>query len=156
MTTQISEDILPIPTKQLQLKSLMAFMSELGYVYTNYSAYGSSYFVSNRPYLNKGRNIISFSNAVKLHNGVYLDMWQTQYGSPRMQDGWTFDNYSLTRAFASRIVDTVKLQYTRKTKSIICQSDWVSFVDPSYKSLFLEEDRSKHLNLNTCAQRFGG
>lgn len=115
-----------IDTKYLQLTSLRNFMSELCYEPV-YSVTGITYFESDA-FCNKARATISFSTAVKLHNGYYLD-----WGGKDFKEPFNFGVYKFKRAKAARIVEVVNLQKSRKNGIIKPTSNLVNFVDPAYE-----------------------
>lgn len=115
-----------IDTKYLQLTSLRNFMGQLGYEPV-YSVTGITCFESDE-FCNKGRTTISFSNAVKLHNGYWLDWSGKDFKEP-----FSFGVYKFKRAKAARIVEVVNLQKSRKTGFTKPTSNLVSFVDKAYE-----------------------
>lgn len=128
----LPEDI--IDTRQLQIYALKQMMSALGYDLMKSSVEGNWHFHSNQ-YSNKGREKISVRTAVKLYNG---DTAKCVFGRPpHYLTIWAFDDFSIAKAKASRILRSIKLQYCRQTKVIICQDHRVQFITPSYAKLFL-------------------
>lgn len=123
-----------LDTKALQLFALKEFMFSLNYQYVGGSILGNPHFYSNH-HSNKGRESVSFSSAVNLFNGNTV---KCVFGRPPHKLCiWSFNDYTLTKAKASRILLSVKLQLCKKTKTILCQDHRVKFVLPSYKALFL-------------------
>lgn len=121
-------------TRVLQIFVLKEFMKSLGYTFQVFTSH-PQHFLSNI-WANKGRERVSISTAVKLYNcqGVAKGI----FGKPNTKLGiWSFDDYTLAKAKASRILKHVKLQYNRQTKSIICQDHRIKFVEHSYSKLFL-------------------
>jgi hypothetical protein len=111
-------------------------MQALDYEYTP-----DEWFLSNPGFVsfshkNKGRSNISFKMAVDLYNGRSVKCVFNK--PPKKLCLWSFDDYSLAKAKAARILNSVKLQYCKKTKTIICQDHRVSFTTPSYAKLFLD------------------
>lgn len=128
----LPEDI--IDTKALQLFALKEFMSSLNYQYVGGGIITSPHFYSNH-FSNKGRENIGFSSAVKLFNGNSV---KCIFGKPPATLSiWSFNDYFITKAKASRILQSVKLQLCKSTKTIICQDHRVKFITPSFKALFL-------------------
>ncbi len=123
-----------VDTKALQLFALKEFMSSLNYQYVGGGIITSPHFYSNH-FSNKGRENIGFSSAVKLFNGNSV---KCIFGKPPVTLSiWSFNDYFITKAKASRILQSVKLQLCKSTKTIICQDHRVKFVTPSFKALFL-------------------
>ena len=123
-----------VDTKALQLFALKEFMSSLNYQYVCGGIMTSPHFYSNH-FSNKGRENIGFSSAVKLFNGNSV---KCIFGKPPVTLSiWSFNDYFITKAKASRILQSVKLQLCKSTKTIICQDHRVKFVTPSFKALFL-------------------
>lgn len=126
------EDI--VDTRQLQIYALKQMMSALGYDLMKSSVEGNWHFHSNS-YSNKGREKVSIRKAIKLYNG---ETARCVFGRPPEHlTIWSFDDFSVAKAKASRILKSVKLQYCRQTKQIICQDHRVQFILHSYKALFL-------------------
>lgn len=127
-----------VDTRRLQLFSLCQMMAALHYEYVPYLASPPRF--ESEHYSNKGREFVSFSSAVKLHNGNSV---KCIFGKPPEKlTIWSFNDYDLTRAKAARIVRSVKLQQCKATNTIIVQDHRVEFVLGSYKNLFLN---NKHL-----------
>lgn len=111
-------------TQHLQMKSLYKFMEALGYSYGEWGFFHWKY---------KSIHKVSFNTAIKLHNGYYTE-WHGKYFNPPFDK---ISSYEFTVANASKIVKTVKLQYSKKKKEIKVMSHVVSFVKPEYYDLFL-------------------
>lgn len=128
----LPEDI--AETKHLQLYALKEFMSALQYQYVEGTLWSNPFFYSSH-YSNKGRNIIGFSSALKLYNG---NTAKCIFGKPpQTLSIWSFNDYFVAKAQASRILTSLKLQLCKQTKTILVQDHRVSFVTPSYTKLFL-------------------
>ena len=126
-----SEDI--VDTKALQLFALKEFMKVLGYEYYEFKAHANR-FESKHP-LNKGRKVINFNRAVKLYNGNSV---KCVFGRPPSNlTLWSFNDYVVAKAKASRILVGLKLQMCIATKQIIVQDHRVQFTVPSYARIFL-------------------
>ena len=119
-------DIQPKDTSKLQLQSVVLFMEQLKY---HYLAPTRS-FSSGHP-LNKGREYISLTTAILLHNSHY-DEWHGKHFDPPFADivqEW------FTAAKQSKIVSSVSLQSSRK-RGIIVQKLWVRFAPTENGKLF--------------------
>lgn len=129
----VSEDI--VDTRNLQIFALCEFMSALKYEWnTDEFWWVNPGFTSNH-FSNKGREHISICSAVKLFNGNSV---KCIFGKPPATLSiWSFNDYFITKAKASRILQSVKLQLCKSTKTIICQDHRVKFITPSFKVLFL-------------------
>lgn len=126
------EDI--IDTRKLQIHALKQVMSALGYTYHPGWADSKAYFYSS-DYSNKGRPIISVKTAINLYNG---NSAKCVFGRPPEHlTIWSFDDFSIAKAKAARILKSIKLQYCRQTKQILCQDHRVQFTIESYSRLFL-------------------
>lgn len=126
-----SEEI--VETKRLQIFALKEFMAALGYQFEQWYG-GHPYFYSEK-YSNKGRNIISLATSIKLYNGRSA---KCIFGKPPSKLSlWSFDDHTIAKAMAARILKSIKIQYCYQTKSIFVQDHRVSFVLPSYKTLYL-------------------
>jgi hypothetical protein len=121
-------------TTILQMVSLKNFFSELGYE-PLYFVKGIVCFESDCP-TNKGRSTISFSNAVNIYNGRYLD-WHGVGGNKTFKPPFDFDPYRLKRAIAARIVEVVNIQKNKKTGMIKPTSQIVKFVDPVFYKMWI-------------------
>ncbi|MNF50236.1 hypothetical protein D3C85_293150 [compost metagenome] len=120
-----------IDTKHIQLKSLINFMQALDYEYGDHGFY--CYFWSENP-KNKHRSFVSFNSAVKWHNNSFLDWHGKRYREP-----WNVDAYTFNKAYYSKIVQTVKLQYSKKKHATVCQSNIICFLREEYVDIFLKE-----------------
>lgn len=122
-----------IDTRKLQLFALKEFMTQLGYEYSEYKAHPARF--ESKKFSNKGRNVISFKRAVGLYNGNSV---KYIFGKPPSQLSiWSFDDFSIAKAKASRILRSLKLQYCKQTKVVVVQDHRVQFCLESYKQLFL-------------------
>jgi hypothetical protein len=122
-----------VDTRALQLFALKEFMKVLNYEYVEYKGHPHR-FESKHP-LNKGRKVINFNKAVKLYNGNSV---KCVFGRPPSNlTLWSFNDYVVTKAKASRILVGLKLQMCTATKQIIVQDHRVQFTMPSYSRLFL-------------------
>lgn len=132
-SSQWKEDEI-VDTKLLQLHALKEFMSALQYKYSEESIFANPYFYSSH-YSNKGRENISFVSALKLYNG---NTAKCIFGKPPTTLSiWSFNDYFIAKAQASRILTSLKLQLCKQTKTILVQDHRVSFVTHSYVKLFL-------------------
>lgn len=118
-------------TTQLQIHSLLGYMSGLGYFF-NVNASGNSWFVSS-DHMNKGRRNISFSTAVDIYNYRYHD----NHGKLRTEHPFDFNSYRLGKAEAARLVNFCNLQMSKKTGFIKVTSNLVSFTEPVYYQMFV-------------------
>ena len=129
-------------TKELQMYSLMQFMSALKYNLCRTVKWGLV-FVSSSPAKVENRTV-SVQTAIRLHNAD----WRSVYPmAPAIYDTdvQTFhtDTYTITQAKAAKVVEKVKLQYCKRSKSLKLQHEsghMVRFVSPSYQYLFLMEE----------------
>jgi hypothetical protein len=124
-------DSKPLDTKYIQLKSVVAYMECLGYLYS-----GKYFYQMNLNFTNSAFNTISFRNAVLLHNQALYDNHGKHLRFPWYELG--LDKYKLNKAKACRIVQNAKLQ-SKKNGDIVVQSNLVKFVDESYYDLFLNQ-----------------
>lgn len=115
-----------IDTTKLQLKSLTEFAKGLGY---DFYYPIDKRFMSNDFYGNKGKEFISFSTMVKLHNNHYQD-W---HGGDRFKSPFRFNTYKIRKARAGKIVHKVNLQMDKRTGYIRATSNIVSFVHQEYE-----------------------
>ena len=136
------EEFKALPTIELQKFSLQQFMSGLGY--TLYRTNKGGYvFVSNgdeaSTYFNKDKMLINYNSAVRLHNAE----WNVLPDGVAYTEsaGFLFksDAYFLMQALAKKVVEKVKLQYSKKRKQIILLNPLVKFEYPAYESMFLIE-----------------
>ena len=115
----------PKPTCKIQLASLKAFMLPLGYTYFGVDRAFYSPFKTN-----EGRSWVSFNNAVKLHNGYYLEWHGKKFNPP-----FEFPEEWIMEAKASRIVQKVKIQNSKK-KGLIVQSNVIELINKDNYDLF--------------------
>lgn len=122
-----------IDTRKLQIHSLKEMMSALGYKYEEWAG-SNPYFYSDK-YANKGRNIISIASAINLYNNNSV---KCIFGKPPSKLSiWSFDDHSIAKAKAARILKSIKIQYCYQTKNILVQDHRVKFCLESYKNLYL-------------------
>lgn len=122
-----------IDTRKLQIHSLKEMMAALGYKYEEWVG-SDPYFYSDK-YLNKGRNIISTASAINLYNNNSV---KCIFGKPPSKLSiWSFDDHSIAKAKAARILKSIKIQYCYQTKNILVQDHRVKFCLESYKNLYL-------------------
>lgn len=122
-----------VDTRKLQLFSLVQVMKALHYEYVPYKASAPRF--ESKHYSNKGREILSFSSAVKLYNG---NPAKCVFGRPPEKlTIWKFDDYSVAQAKAARVLRSIKLQFCKSTNTILVQDHRIQFVLHSYKDLFL-------------------
>lgn len=128
----LPEDI--IDTRRLQIHALKEMMKGLGYVFRPSTAVTQAYFCSS-DYSNKGRSRLSVKSCIDLYNGNSV---KCVFGRPpSFLTIWSFDDFSVAKAKASRILKSLKIQYCWQTKQILVQDHRVQFITPSYKALFL-------------------
>jgi len=122
-----------VDTRALQLFALKEFMKVLNYEYVEYKGHPHR-FESKHP-LNKGRKVIDFNKAVKLYNGNSV---KCVFGRPPSTlTLWSFNDYVVAKAKASRIIVGLKLQMCKSTRQVIVQDHRIQFTVPSYHKLFL-------------------
>lgn len=127
-----------LDTRILQLFALKEFMKVLHYDFIEYKGHPHR-FESKHP-LNKGRKIVDFNKAIKLYNGNNV---KCVFGKPPINlTLWSFNDYIVAKAKASRIIVGLKLQMCKTTGVIIVQDHRIQFTIPSYAHLFLN---NKHL-----------
>lgn len=127
-------------TKQCQIDSVIAFMSVLDYSYVpDEFIHEGAAFQSTHPY-NQGRAKISMRTAVYLHNMDYKSFEIDQGRDKAFKLGnepiYFSDIYSAEKA---KLVQTAKLQYSRKNKKIVCQNHMVTFTSLEAQALYLGE-----------------
>lgn len=128
-----------VDTRKLQIHALKEMMNGLGYVFRPSTINSQAYFYSAN-YSNKGRNKISVKSAISLYNGNSV---KCVFGRPpEFLTIWSFDDFSVAKAKAARILKSLKIQYCWQTKQIIVQDHRVQFTLESYSRLFLN---NKHL-----------
>lgn len=122
-----------LDTKRLQIFALKEFMYALGYHYIVYSTW-THRFESNK-FSNKGRKVLSFKKAVDLYNN---NTAKCVFGRPPSKLSiWSFDDYTIAKAKASRVLKGIKLQFCKQTNQVVCQDHRVQFTIESYSRLFL-------------------
>lgn len=122
-----------VDTRNLQLFALKEFMKVLNYEYVEYKGHPHR-FESQHP-LNKGRKVIDFNRAVKIYNGNSV---KCVFGRPpSILTLWSFNDYVVAKAKASRIIVGLKLQMCKSTGQVIVQDHRIQFTVPSYSRLFL-------------------
>jgi len=128
-------------TKDLQMYSVIQFMSALKYNLCRTVKWGLVFVSSSS---DKAENrTISVQTAIRLHNVQWAGISKV-HQSPCIH-GFEFytDIYTLKQAQAAKVVETVKLQYCKRSKSLKLQHEsghMVRFVNPSYQYLFLMEE----------------
>lgn len=128
----LPEDI--VDTRKLQIYALKEMMKGLGYVYRPSTAATQAYFYSS-DYSNKGRSRLSVKSCIDLYNGNSV---KCVFGRPpHFLTIWSFDDFSVAKAKAARILKSLKIQYCWQTKQIIVQDHRVQFTLESYSRLFL-------------------
>lgn len=127
----LDEDI--IDTKKLQIFSLCQVMRAFYYELVEYKGNPSRFESTHKT--DKGRNVISWSKAIRLYNG---DTAKCVFGRPPSKLSlWSFTDYQVAQAKAARVVKKVKPQFCRQTSQVIVQDHRVEFIMHSYKELFL-------------------
>ena len=122
-----------IDTHKLQFFALKEFMTQLNYEYVEYKAHPCRF--ESKHYSNKGREALSLTSAIKLYNG---NTAKCVFGRPPSKLSiWSFNDYFISKAKASRILKQIKLQHCRQTNQLICQDHRVQFTIDSYSRLFL-------------------
>lgn len=114
---------------KLQLKSLIAFMHQLGYSYLRGEFLGSNY---------SGAPIVRFNTAVRIYNNSWHKVengFVPVHHVNVLNSPFETDAYNFNKLMASRIVSRVKLQ-SNKRGYIKCQSNKGTFVDTNYYQLF--------------------
>lgn len=111
-----------IDTTKLQFFTLKEFAKGLGY------QWDSKTFLSN-DYDNRKRKFISFQTMVKLFNNHFQD-W---HGGDRFKAPFNFSTYKIRKARAGKIVHTVSLTMSKKTRYIRASSNIVSFTHQEYE-----------------------
>lgn len=124
-------------TEHLQMRSLLAFASALGYFMSNDFWWDANHFYSALPE-NKHRSCVSFSTMVRLHNLQGVDWHGKTFKEP-----FNFDEYAITKARAAKIVQQVHLQFSKKKNMVLCQKHWVKFEKLGYERIFLWQATSK-------------
>jgi len=98
-----------VDTKDLQWASVVAVMKQLGYRYSQ----AHNGFRANFKNLGSGTDKISVCSAITIHNAAWLNGDYV----------YTFPNTN------PRLVKRVKLQWHKRSKTLICQSHMVKFCD---------------------------
>ena len=111
-------------TTRIQIQSVINFLQELGYTYFPNDGVFESIGYGN----NKANKTISFATAVRLHNGKYFN-----HPFDEIPADW------IVAAHRARIVHRAKLQYNKRTGSVITQSHTVCFVNQENVSLFIKQ-----------------
>jgi len=129
-------------TKELQMYSVIQFMSAIGYT-LHRTQQGGLVFVYDNADVKVEKQTLSVQTAIRLHNADWCGMGAI-HRSPCML-GFKFytDIYTITQAKAAKVVEKVKLQYCKRSKSLKLQHEsghMVRFVNPSYQYLFLMEE----------------
>ena len=122
-----------LDTRALQLFALKEFMKVLNYDLIEYK--GHPHRFESKHSLNKGRKVVDFNKAVKLYNGNSV---KCVFGKPPVNlTLWSFNDYIVAKAKASRIIVGLKLQMCKATGLVIVQDHRIQFTVPSYSRLFL-------------------
>ena len=129
-------------TKELQMYSVIQFMSALGYTLHRASK-GGLVFVYDNADVKLEKQTLSVQTAIRLHNADWRGAGAI-HRTPCML-GFKFytDAYTIIQAQAAKVVQKVKLQYCKRSKSLKLQHEsgrMVRFVSPSYQYLFLMEE----------------
>lgn len=131
-----------VNTRMLQLKSLNSFMKSLGYF-----PIGKGYITDAGDL--KRFEVLSFNTAVILHNAYMEDWeydgWKHFYFKPKyhfdgtidLKTGLSFPVQDVLRARASRYVERLKMQYSRK-KGVIVQEHRVTLTHPAFELMIGE------------------
>lgn len=125
------EDFKIVNTDKIQLRSLINYMHELGYMWFNvdkvfYSSYET----------NKSRATISLRNAVLAHNGYHDEIHGRGFEPSGLFGNIPYQWWQA--ANNAKIVHTVHLQHCKKKGNHIkAQKHLVKFVQPDYASLLL-------------------
>lgn len=128
-----------IDTLELQQFSVQQFMQRLGYVLCRTDRQGLV-FVLNDPRPAE-RRLVSYNTAIRLHNSELQfvgDGTQVKSADP-LQDT-VIDTYIATQALAAKVVQKVKIQYSKKNKMIVLPNEsdkLVKFTNPVYATTFL-------------------
>lgn len=120
----------PRDTGFLQMKSVINYMSVLGYGYfAPTHSFGSGWGI------HKGREWISLNTAIKLYNGVYMDWHGKRFREPYHN----IPEELYLQAKKNKLLLRVKLQYSRK-KGVIVQDHRIQFVHPEQADLFFKDE----------------
>jgi hypothetical protein len=113
-------------TRDLQLFSVIQAMATLGYQLMLTERGGKVFY--NQSKRKTGDSLISIKRAINMHN------------STQDSHGHDHDLYALKQFFAAKVVHKVKLQYSKKNKTIYVNgsksANYVLFVEPEYSELF--------------------
>lgn len=132
-------------TKQIQIRSIIEFMSELNYDF--YPAFNST-FAAKYDCGFKGSEVISFQTAVKLHDSQWTvssepHLFVPKFSFVNKMDGGYFertfetDAYTLTKTQACKIVERVYVHCT-KNGLLKAYKNQIKFVRPEYEQQFLK------------------
>lgn len=119
-------------SSKLQLTSLCAFMTQIGYTYCRGQFLGSDF---------SGAPIVTIQTAVRIYNGGWHKVgngYVPEFHANVLNSPFEFDSYVVTKALASKILVRIKLQANKKGW-IKCQNNKIEFVHPEYYELFKEE-----------------
>lgn len=127
----------PKSTLDLQMTSLCNFMSQLSYHFHPQKGF----FISSEPQaIAQGKPRFSFATAVQMHNGgvSWMGWVATRDGYVVYEpNGLKLPLYNYKLAAAAKIVDQVKLQFSKKADfPVQVQSDMVRFDDLRYAEFF--------------------
>lgn len=129
----MTEQFKVIDTKQCQINSVKAFMAVLGFNYTpDEFIHEAPGFYSVRHGFQYGIRKISFSTAIYLHN-TNPKSWDFTFPTEKISVS------DLISAQKAKLVQVVKLQYSRRNKKIVCQNDMVTFTSLEAQALYLGE-----------------
>ena len=118
-------------TTRIQIQSVINFLQELGYTYFP----NDGVFESIGDETNKANKTISFVTAVRLHNGGLMECHGKYFNHPfdKIPADW------IVAAHRAKIVHRAKLQYNKRTGSVLTQSHMVCFVNQENVSLFIKQ-----------------
>lgn len=144
----IQEAFIIQDTKDIQIQSVCEFMSVLGYtLHVDGKFYADTFWDCHkggrdRPTF-KGCEVLSFNTCAMLHNSRWVSMGYTDCPM-KCTSSWRLmiDSYMLNKALATKIVQQVFLQGTKRGQ-ILCHKHLVRFVDSSYQYLFLKDCSSE-------------
>lgn len=123
----------PKCTFDLQMISLCNFMKVLGYNIIR--QYSGGVFFENPD--NRHQPVVSFRTAVEMHNNQIKSL-RMGFTCGADRDKWYWEKlchcfpitttpYTLKRAFDAKIVDKVKLQFSKKKGQVVKQSDIIQW-----------------------------
>ena len=125
------EDFKIVNTTQIQIDSVINFLSELGYTfYPNEKVFESVAYETN-----KARKVISFTTAVKAHNGHYTETHGRGFEPECLFGNIPYEWWQAAQR--AKIVHKVYLQNSKKLGWIVCQKHWVRFCEPENATLLL-------------------